>query len=314
MKIRKQSARRLSKYISNLLLLGLLFIVPNLIPLAAATLQITVIQSSENRYFEQTKQSLDQLLDDSFIMSVINVDAIDTQHQKLKTSDIIITLGIDAALNIAKKYDAKKIISAYITLKQQQRHEDELENHSIILLDQPLSRYLAFTALILHPHSVGIISTNKLTLNKKQKKILSEFDFNFQQYEYHKRDNPLTTVRQLLKNNDVHLLLPDDSVYNRRTLKGILLTSYRSRKPVISYSPSHVKAGALASIFSSPSDIGSQLASVVRRLTKKPSQSKAIIEFAQYFSITVNNRVAHALGINLPDEVKLTDKLNELSQ
>jgi putative ABC transport system substrate-binding protein len=314
MKIRKQSARRLSIYISKLLLLGLLFVVPGLLPLAAANIQIVVIQSSDNPYFEQTNQSLNRHLDNTFQVSVINADTIDTQHQKLQASDIIITLGIDAALKIAKKYDTKNIVSAYITLNQQQRHQAKLDNHSIVLLDQPLSRYLAFTALMLQPRSVGIISSNKLTLNKNQHEMLSKFDLNLQQYTFQKQANLLTTVRQLLENNDVHLLLPDDSVYNQNTLKGILLTSYRSRKPVISYSPSHVKAGALASIFSSPSDIGSQLASVIKRLAVKRRQAKPIIEYSQHFSIVVNSRVAHALGVNLPDEEKLTYRLNELSQ
>lgn len=314
MEIRTKSARRLSIYINSLLLLGLLLIAPNLIPLAAADLQITVIQNNDNRYFEQTNKNLDILLGETFKISVISTDAIGAEHQRLQVSDFIITLGIDAALKIAKKYDSKKIVSAYITLKQQHRYQDELDSHTIVLLDQPLSRYLAFTALILQPRSIGIISSNKLTLNKKQTKVLSELNFNLQQYEFQQQANPLTIVRQLLKNNDAHLLLPDDGVYNRNTLKGILLTSYRSRKPVISYSPSHVKAGALASIFSSPSDIGVQLASVVRRLTSQPSLVKPGIEFAKNFSITVNSRVAHALGINLPDETELTDRLNELSQ
>jgi putative ABC transport system substrate-binding protein len=310
---RKKSARRLSIYISNSLFLGLLLVVPSLLPLAAANVQIAVIQSNGNPYFEQTNQSLNRQLDHTFQISVTNADTIDTQHQNLQASDIIITLGIDAALKIAKKYDTKNIISAYITLNQQQRHQTKLDNHSLVLLDQPLSRYLAFTALMLQPRSVGIINSKKLALNKKQYDMLSKFNLILRQYGLQKQANPLITVRQLLKNNDVHLLLPDEGIYNRNTLKGILLTSYRSRKPVISYSPSHVRAGALASIFSSPSDIGAHLASVIKRLTVERSQTKPIIEFAQYFSIAVNIRVARALGVNLPDEAKLTDRLNELS-
>lgn len=317
MKIRKKSTRKLTIYISKPLLLGLLLVMPGLLlPLAAANVQIAVIQNNDKPYIEQTNQSLTRQLGrgDTFQMSVINADTVDTQHQKLQASDIIITLGIDAALKMAKKYGNKNIVSAYITLNQQQRHQAKLDHHNLVLLDQPLSRYLAFTALMLQPRSVGIINSNKLTLNKNQRDILSEFNLNLRQYELQKQADILTMTRQLLKNNDVHLLLPDDRIYNRNTLKGILLASYHSRKPVISYSPSYVKAGALTSIFSSPSDIGSQLASVIRRLTVKRKQAKPIIKFKQYFSITVNNRVAHALGLNLLDEAKITVRLNELSR
>jgi putative ABC transport system substrate-binding protein len=314
MRIRGALARRLSIYIGKPIFLGMLLIVPCLLPLAAANVQITVVQSSDNSYFKHTKQSLSRELGDAFKITVINADTVNTQQKKIQASDIIITLGIDAALEIAKKYDTKNIVSAYLTLNQQQRHQDKLEHHSVVLLDQPLSRYLAFTALMLQPRSVGIISSKKLTLNKKQQDILLKFNFNLNQFEFQKQTNLLTTVRQLLKNNNALLLLPDDNVYNNNTLKGILLTSYRSRKPVISYSPSHVRAGALASMFSSPSDIGLQLASVIRHLIVKRRQAKPIIEFAQYFSVEVNSRVARALGINLPDEEKIIDRLDELSQ
>jgi ABC-type uncharacterized transport system substrate-binding protein len=316
--VKKQTTKQslfLEVPISKPLLLGLLLVVPSLLlPLAAANLQISVIQSNDNSYFEQTNQSLSRELGDAFQVTVINADTVDTHHQKLQASDIIITLGIDAALEIARKYDTKSIVSAYLTLNQRQRHQTKLEHHSVVLLDQPLSRYLAFTALMLQPRSVGIIGSKKLTLNKKQQDTLSEFDFKLDQYEFQKQTNLLTTVRQLLKNNNAFLLLPDDNIYNNNTLKGILLTSYRSRKPIISYSPSHVKAGALASIFSSPPDIGLQLASVIRQLIVKRQLTKPIIQFAEYFSVEVNSRVARALGINLPNEKKITDRLNELSQ
>jgi putative ABC transport system substrate-binding protein len=315
---KKQTTKQslfLESPVSKPLLLGLLLVVPSLLlPLAAANVQISVIQSNENSYFEQTNQSLSRELGDAFQVTVINADTVKTQHQKIQASDIIITLGINAALEIARRYDTKNIVSAYLTLNQKQRHQAKLKHHNLVLLDQPLSRYLAFTALMLQPRSVGIVSSDKLMLNNKQQDILAEFHFKLDQYEFQKQTNLLTTVRQLLKNNNAFLLLPDDNIYNSNTLKGILLTSYRSRKPIVSYSPSHVKAGALASIFSSPSDIGLQLASVIKHLIVKRQQTKPIIQFAQYFSIKVNSRVARALGINLPNEKKITDRLNELSQ
>jgi putative ABC transport system substrate-binding protein len=315
---KKQTTKKslfLESPVNKPLLLGLLLVVPSLLlPLAAANVQISVIQSNDNSYFKQTNQSLSRELGDAFQVTVINADTVNTQHQKIQASDIIITLGIDAALEIARRYDTKNIVSAYLTLNQKQRHQAKLKHHSLVLLDQPLSRYLAFTALMLQPSSVGIVSSDKLMLNNKQQDILAKFHFKLEQYEFQKQTNLLTTVRQLLKNNNAFLLLPDDNIYNSNTLKGILLTSYRSRKPIVSYSPSHVKAGALASIFSSPSDIGLQLASVIKHLIVKRQQTKPIIQFAQYFSIKVNSRVARALGINLPNEEKIIDRLNELSQ
>ena len=304
---RKDSIRSLQICLSILLL-----IVPCLVSLATASIQITIVKSNDNSYYDQTEQALTQQLGVDFQLSVINTDALVAQEKKLRTSDVIITLGIDAALKISGKFTTNKIISAYITLKQQRQYQAELENHTVVLLNQPLSRYLAFTSLMLKPKSIGIINQKKLTLNQHQNETLKQFNLDLRQYQLEPQSNPLTTVRTLLKHNDVHLILPEESIYNRDTLKGILLTSYRSRKPVISYSPSHVKAGALASVFSSPSDIGSHLSSIIKRFASKSKPAKPTVEFAQHFSIAINKRVAHALGVNLPDETRLLSQLKEM--
>jgi hypothetical protein len=124
----------------------------------------------------------------------------------------------------------------------------------------------------------------------------------------------LTRVKQLLKNNDVHLLLPDASVYNHQTLKSILLTSYQNKKLVINYLSPHVKADELAPIFSSYIDKGSQLTSDIKHSIVKRQKSMPIIRFAQNFLVEVNSKIAYALSSKLPNKAKLTARLNELSQ
>lgn len=307
MKKRKESIWCLQFCLSILLLT-----VSSLISLAEASVKITIVQSNDNDYFELTRQSLYRQLGADFQLLVISVDAIDSQQELLSTSDIIVTLGINAALEISDKITNRRIISAYITQKQQQQFRSRLENHTIVLLNQPLSRYLAFTGLLLHPHSIGIINQKNIILDGSQNKMLSQFKIKLRQYELRPETNPLASVRNLIKYNDVHLMLPEEKIYNRNTLKGILLTSYRSRKPVISYSPSHVKSGALASIYSSPADIGSHLVSIVRRWVGRSGREKPGIEFAQFFSVAVNNKVAHALGFNLPDKSQLISRLKEV--
>ena len=110
------------------------------------------------------------------------------------------------------------------------------------------------------------------------------------------------------------MMLPRQSVYNRDTLKGVLLTGYRNRKPVISYSPAHVKSGALASIYSSPIDIGRHLATLVNRQLKNPAQKTRGFEFARFYSIRTNPRIASALGIVLPAERELRSALDRLQR
>jgi ABC-type uncharacterized transport system substrate-binding protein len=119
-------------------------------------------------------------------------------------------------------------------------------------------------------------------------------------------------LRELLSQNDVLLMLPRQSIYNRDTLKGVLLTSYRNRKPAISYSPAHVKSGAVASIFSSPVDIGRHLALLLNQKLNNQLHNGSPLQFARFYTITTNLRVADALGIDFPEERELRSRIDEL--
>jgi putative ABC transport system substrate-binding protein len=65
-----------------------------------------------------------------------------------------------------------------------------------------------------------------------------------------KDDNITDKIKHALHHSDVLLALPDSNIYNSKTVKNILLTSYRYRKPVIGFSKNFVDAGALAAIYS----------------------------------------------------------------
>jgi hypothetical protein len=296
------------------LFLGMLLIVTGLLPLGAANFQIVVIQENVNSYFEKSNSSLKHKLGNAFHQWVINADSVDGLLQKLKPSNIVIKLDIEAALKIASNYGTKNSLSTYITLDQQHQHETKPNIPNVVSLDQQLSRYLAFTALILQQQSVGITSSDPLVIHEEQHDVFSGINFNCRQYEFQKKANQLTRVKQLLKNYDAHLLLPDASVYNNQTLKSILLRSCQNKKFVVNYLSPHVKADELAPIFSSYIDIGSQLTSDIKHSIVKRRKSMPIIRFSQNFLVEVNSKIAYALGSKLPDKAKLTARLNELSQ
>ena len=107
-------------------------------------------------------------------------------------------------------------------------------------------------------------------------------------------------------------MLPRRAIYNRDSLKGVLLTSYRNRKPAISYSPAHVKSGALASIYSSPVDIGRHLAQLINQKLKNPDARLPEYQYARFYSIATNRKIARALGIQLPGEAELRKALDGL--
>ena len=281
-------------------------------PLYASDHQIVIVKSGDNSYFNQTIETLISHVENAVSFKVIDADSIDANADHLSSANRIIALGIKASQMVLERYPKKKLISAYLTQQQHRQLRLTNDNQLTVLLDQPLLRYLAFTKFQFNPRSVGIINHSPIELNRQQRKTLKRLKLRLKQYQSTNSRELLGTVRQLVQQNDVLLMLPEQGIYNRNTLKGILLTAYRARRPVISYSPAHVKSGALASIYSSPTDIGRHLADVLNDYGNGFADSSANVQFARYYSVATNSRVALALGIDIPDESGLSKYLNEM--
>ena len=96
----------------------------------------------------------------------------------------------------------------------------------------------------------------------------------------------------MLNDSDVLIALPDPIVFNLRTTRNILLSTYRKRVPVIGFSKSYVKAGALAAIYSTPEFIGKQTGEIITDLAVKSSLNNKLLPLphshSKYFTISVN--------------------------
>lgn len=279
--------------------------------LADGDVHIGIVKSSNNSYFSQTIQTLINQTSKAVHLSVLDIDSDLGNSTLLQESDLIITLGVSATQAITSIYPEKLVVSAYLTERQLKDQELQQKGHLAVLLNQPLSRYIAFSHLVLNAKSIGIINHSSIKLNRKQRKLLQQLDLNITQYQIVQSGNLLPRIRQLIGQNDTLLMLPDHTIYNRDTLKGVLLTTYRSRTAVISYSPAHVKSGALASIYSSPSDIGRHLGDVLNQFLRRGAISGESPQYARYYSTKFNHRVARAYGLTLPDEAELHTRLDK---
>lgn len=294
----------------ELLLCGLVLLMPGLAAGQQAAEQIVIVKSSDNNYFNQSIETLIDNVERAIKFKVVTAQDLSDGFEIEQEQRIFIALGQAAAESVSRLGNGVSTFNAYLTREQAQNLE--LGNQVSVLLDQPLRRYLAFCKLMLMPNSVGIIDQQEIILDQTQSGLLQELDFNLNQYQLDPLNKLLPVLRRLLSQNDALLMLPRHSIYNRDTLKGVLLTSYRNRKPVISYSPAHVKSGALASIYSSPADIGRHLAALVNQTLQNPAHRGPAFQFARFYSISVNQRVARALGIVVPGERDLRAELDRL--
>ncbi|UCH41323.1 MAG: hypothetical protein JSU67_06525 [Gammaproteobacteria bacterium] len=291
-------------------LCGLMLLLAGLTTAASAASQIVIVKSSDNAYFNQSIETLINHVDPLTRFKTVMAEDLTRELEDNENNSFFVTLGQAAAQAVNRLDSGRSSFGAYLT--HEQYKDLQLENQSTVLLDQPLHRYLVFCKLMLAAGSIGLIDDREIRLDRSQSELLERLDFELNQYRIDQANKLLPVLRRLLRQNDALLMLPRQSIYNRDTLKGVLLTSYRIRKPAISYSPAHVKSGALASIYSSPVDIGRHLAQLINRKLQYPAHETPAYQFAKFYSIATNRRIAKALGIELPAESELRSAIDRL--
>jgi len=110
-------------------------------------------------------------------------------------------------------------------------------------------------------------------------------------------------LQNVLKHSDVLLALPVPAVYNSATLRNILVSTYQAGIPLVGFSSSYVKAGAMCAVFSSPAQFASQAGMDIRKFIEAGALPPA--QYPKFYEVAVNDRVAQSLGINInnPDEL-----------
>jgi ABC-type uncharacterized transport system substrate-binding protein len=112
-------------------------------------------------------------------------------------------------------------------------------------------------------------------------------------------DGPEMLVQSFLSlkgRADIVWCPPEHALYNRATVRALILASLRNRVPIVGFSSGFTQAGTAAGIFPDFEAVGRQTAQVVKEyLSEKRPQSE---QLAQGVRIAVNERVLRLLGIS----------------
>lgn len=265
----------------------------------AHAISVLIVQTGENDYYRQSLQALTENLDGDIDYRVFTGKALPDDDLSGQT-DLIIMLGRIKVDEIGDRYATTPVIYSYIT-RFQWKQSEHVSHEYALVLDQPIQRYLKFISQLFDTPKVGILNTQNNKLNAEDlQQLSSQMDLTVDQ-RLLTDNNPVNAVRNILEDNDVLLSLPDPKIYNRNSLKGILLTSYRQNKPVVSYSPAHARSGALAAIYSSPENIGQQLAEIINQIQLNGKLPESRLIYPSQFKVEINRNVARSLGLELPD-------------
>jgi hypothetical protein len=179
---------------------------------------------------------------------------------------------------------------------------------SLLWSDPPLDRQLRLTRLLLpQAKRVGVLfdSHSEFLLKELHQAAHSlGLEVVTERWDNTNDNRPLQT---LLKNSDVLLGIDDPDLYNPKTAKNLLLSSYARQLALIGPNAGFVRAGSLASTYSDQSD----WLAMLDELLNRPPATWPRTHYPQRFKVLSNPQVARSLGIEQMNEASVATQLAE---
>lgn len=283
-----------------------------------------VLSASRSIYTEVADTIIEQLNNEYLTLKTITVKQIDQEIVSLRytPSPMVVAVGANATQEVVKRRLDNNIISILIPkqtlvniLDSDGKYGANKKNISALYLDQPVTRQINLARILVPDLKSIAIPLGKLSAKAlEDNKLTGVYDnIVFDTIYIGTEKFNLDVFNELVRRNDVVLAIPDPVVHKPISAKWLLYNSYRARKPVIAFSKSYVKAGAIASVFSTPAQVGIQAAEIIlERLNKR--QYGSVYRYPKYFTVSFNSSVAKYLGIKLPKQHIVHDQLTALEE
>ncbi|KAF1010933.1 MAG: hypothetical protein GAK32_01176 [Pseudomonas fluorescens] len=197
-------------------------------------------------------------------------------------------------------------------LQARQRLGDDVPAKiSLLWADPPLDRQLRLiTDILPQVRRIGVlygIDSEFLLRELRREATAMDLEIVAQRWDNINDSRPL---QALFKNSDVLLGLDDPQLYNPKTVKNLLLSSYARQLPLIGPNAGFVRAGSLASTYSDQAD----WLNVLDRLLDHTPSSWPRSLYPEHFKVAGNPQVARSLGIEQVDENRVAVRLAEGEQ
>lgn len=265
---------------------------------------VQVLISNRSSYYAEAVTSLREHL------AALNPGVETRVHTGLadgwEADDLVVTVGSDAMARLRAEQPQRAALHLFITSDswlRQRAGDPRLADNPALVLDQPPRHLVALTRALL-PRA----RTLTIVLGPISRKHLDQVHGEAEQAGFETLigvltpdANPLATLSPLVEATDAALVLPDSADFNSAVARWLLQLSFRARTPVIAFSHAYVNAGALASVFVTPEDIGREAAGILDRWLKTGEHPRGM-QYPDTYSIATNPAVAKALDIELPDE------------
>lgn len=274
---------------------------------------VVIVSSERSAAYTETAQTLIDELERNGVSrrDVLLMASADWPTAAPPLARLYVTLGAAAAAALGKSTLAAPVLC---TLLPRSSFEAVLQSSgrkpsaqfSALFLDQPISRQLELIRLALPAvRRVGVLRGSDTPAEAMLlRAVVQARGLQLAEVLVGAGDSLFPAIKEVLEVSDVLLAVPDANVYNSNTVQNILLASFRAKVPMMAFSPSYVRAGALLAVHVTPAQIGLQAATLALGVL----QGKGLPEtpvYSKEFEISVNEHVARSFGLTLdPDTLR----------
>ena len=246
---------------------------------------------------------------DGLDVQLVYADAAASPNYHWPAADLYLAAGTRSCQLALESLDNRSVLCTLLTeesflgLEADQYDNDRL---AALVIDQPVSRQ-ARVANVTYPS----LTRFSVFSSAEQLHDIREDPIAVAGFPYSSSVSLPSQLSDALHSHDALIAISDNSIFNASTLSTVLLTAYGYQKPVIGFSRAYVKAGALISSYSTPSQV---LREIAHWLRSGPISfdDKPTISYPRYFSVIVNSSVARSLGLirskRFSDGETLTDE------
>jgi len=310
---------RLVRWLLPIIFICLQSTLTNATPEKVNSDNIILIYSPDSRFQSTIAQDLTTQINHSLDnIRITKISPSDFGNNNELNTGLVIAIGFDSInhADISFKNNDKLLISSDPDEYQVSKNIDI--EQAVLYMSQSYCKKIQLINNINKQWNTFSYLDNKIkpVNNKKITHCANQYGLTANRVGTTQDGNLSQDIKKALKNSDLLLALPNKAIYNSKSVKNILLTSYRKRKPVIGFSNNFVKAGALASIHSNPEQITSSIYNLIKQYYENNNHFKKTINYPEEFDISINKQVFRALNLTIPDieilKKSLTAKSNTL--
>jgi ABC-type uncharacterized transport system substrate-binding protein len=287
------------------------------LPGRARATTVAVVLSDDGAPYQETADALEAGLGKEHTVVRILATHLAQSEAALNGAKRIVTVGVKASRLVAERSSGTPILAvlvprAWYESTGKAALADGGRPAGALFIDQPLGRQFHLVRAALPGIDRVAVILGKQTADQlpELERQAKAHRISLVSARLDESSRLVDVLGEALGEAEALLLpFPDPEVLTRTSAPSIFMTSYRYGDPVVGYSQSLAKAGAMLSVYSTPAQIGRQAAELLARVVA--GEKIPAVSWPQYFSISVNANVARSLGIALPPESTLLKRVQE---